>query len=304
MSGITDSAAAGTALATGHKTTNATISMDDKNEEKFESILERVKSYKATGLVTTTALWDATPAVFAAHAGKRSDAFEITSQMVEVTQPDVMLGGGAREFKGDGQHPNLIEKARELGYTVVRNREDLLAAGPLSVSRLFGLFAPGGLTFEAERDDDTTQPHLSEMAQTAIKVLDRDPRGFFLMIEGARIDHAGHRTDLDKLVHEMAEFNRTVEWVLAWAKDRGDTLVVITADHETGGIEVTKKDYQQGDLIQLKWTKSVVPGYAGHSSQRVPIYAQGPNAGAVKEEMDNTEVHCVIKQAFPPPPAP
>lgn len=305
IGGITDSAAAGTAIATGHKTSNGTISQGpDRDSPVYESVLESVKDIRATGLVTTTSLWDATPAVFAAHAPRRAQSRSIAQQMVEVTGPRVMMGGGAGAFTGDGMGPDLVEKARDMGYAVVTDREGLLALDTGSTDRVLGLFSSGPLTCEKEREPDCTEPHLSEMARAAIEVLSRDPRGFFLMIEGARIDHASHGLNVDRLVMEMAEFNRTVELALDWADSHPGTLVVITADHETGGMRVVKRDYEAGDKIKVIWTSAPLYIHANHSSQRVPIYGVGPNAGAIRTEMDNTEVYCVIRNALLAEPAP
>lgn len=298
---ITDSAASGTAFATGHKTRVGEVSVSPGPEFKpYQSVLEFVKDRKATGLVTTTMIWDATPAVFAAHAPKRSSSQDIAAQMIEKTGVDVMLGGGAAAFKGDSTHPDLIGKAPGLGYKVVTTAPELAAVELANTNKLLGLFANSTLDYEAERPADSTQPHLSEMAAVALDILDNDPRGFFLMIEGGRIDHAGHSVSIARMVGEMAEFDKTVDLVLDWAREHPDTLIVITADHETGGIEIIPGDYKKGDKIEVKWTTAVLGLHANHSSQQVPIYAIGPNSDALKPHMDNTEIYCVLKNAFAP----
>lgn len=302
MYGITDSAASGSAIATGHKTMTTIISMDHKKQKKYKTILEHVQDYKGTGLVTDTNLWDATPAAFASHSKSRSKAFDIARQMVS-HEVDVMLGGGADEFGGNDEVENQMERARGMGYKVVRTRDELKAVDPAATPKLLGLFRGGSLHFEVDRKENSSEPHLSEMAGKALEVLERDERGFFLMIEGARIDHAGHKVSMDKLLGQMKEFDKTVNKVLDWQEEHPDTLVIITSDHETGGIRVWPKGYRKGDKIKVWWTTALVPGYASHSSQRVPVYARGPNASAVKQRMDNTEIFCLMKNAFEGPPA-
>lgn len=296
---ITDSAASGTAMATGYKTSNGAISTTAAPiHDEVPNILDMIHDKKAIGVVTTTSVWDATPAAFVTHAPSRAQDTEIARQMIRETRPEVIMGGGANAFEGPPGSDDLVKEAASSGYAVVRTREELLALDAGSAERVLGLFAPSKLEFEIKRPEDTAEPHLSDMAKVALDVLDNDPRGFFIMIEGARIDHSSHETNVKKVAPEVAEFNKTIEMALAYADSHPGTLVVITADHETGGIVVRPKDYEKGDLVKIKWTKAVLPGIAGHSSQRVPIYATGPNADEVKERMDNTEVMCVIKNAF------
>jgi alkaline phosphatase len=216
---------------------------------------------------------------------------------------DVMLGGGADEFGGNDKHEDQMERAAKMGYKVVRTRDELKAVDPSETEKLLGIFRGGSLHFEVDWKEKFNEPHLSEMAEKALQILERDDRGFFLMIEGAHIDHAGHKTSMKKLVGQMKEFDKIVNMVLDWQESHPDTLVIITADHETGGIRVWPDDYKKGDKIKVWWTTSFVPGYAGHSAQRVPIYAIGPNADAVKTHMDNTEVFCLMKNAFEKPEA-
>lgn len=295
---ITDSAAAGTALATGHKTSNGTISQGPApGSKRLETIVEQVRDKKATGIVTTTHLWHATPAVFASHVKKRGQSYEIARQMVEESGVDVMMGGGSKVFLGSGKGPDLIALAMNRGYQVALSDLALKAVDTKKTTKLLGVFSKEAMTYETQRQADTYEPHLSEMTEAALEILGRDPRGFFLMIEGGRIDHASHVADVGKLLGEMAEFDKTINLVLAWAESHPDTLVIITADHETGGSEIVPGDYGPGDKVHIKWTSKIL-FIVPHSSQQVPIYGVGPNAGAIKSHMDNTEVYCVMKNAF------
>ncbi len=301
---VTDSAASATAMATGHKTSNGVISMkDDGSYEKVPNILDMVHDKKAVGVVTTTEVWDATPAAFVSHALSRNMDREIARQMTTESLPEVIMGGGRAAFEplplgGEKARFDSVAAAEGNGYKVVRTREELLGLDASSTTRLLGLFAHQKLRYEANRSPESYEPHLSEMSKAALDVLANDPRGFFLMIEGARIDHSSHRVDVDKLVGEVVEFDKTVNMVMEWMESHPDTLLIITADHECGGIEVQPGDYKKGDYIRVSWSSMVTIGYAYHSSQRVPIFAKGPNAGAIKEHMDDTEIMCVIKNAF------
>lgn len=300
---VTDSAASATAMATGHKTTNGAISMKDEGNglESVPNILDMFHDRKAVGVVTTTTVWDATPAAFVSHAQSRNMDREIARQMVMESMPEVILGGGRSAFEpmplGADKFDGLAEAGKR-GYTVVGTRDELAKVDTGSTNRLLGLFAGSKLKYEVNRPPSSDEPRLSEMAEAALGVLDNDPRGFFLMIEGARIDHSSHRVDVDKLAGEMAEFDKTVNMVMEWVGEHPDTLLIVTADHECGGIEVEPGDYKKGDKLDVNWSSKVTFMYAYHSSQRVPIYAKGPNAGAIGEHMDDTEIMCVIKNAF------
>lgn len=240
---ITDSACSATQLALGLRAPVEALGVDRTGEPR-PTVLEVAKKHgMATGLVSDTRLTHATPAAFAAHLATRSDENAIASQMLD-TAPDVMLSGGWRHFvpdtveggrRTDGR--DLLAEARDAGYAVVR---DVSALDATENSRLLGLFSPSGMMDAiAERRtrdaDDRTEPSLQRMAQVALDHLDDDPDGFFLMIEAGQVDWAGHGNDAGWLLHEMVRAEETIAAVVTWAEARGDTLVVVTADHETGG---------------------------------------------------------------------
>ena len=245
---VTDSAAAGTAMATGFKTNNGMISVtpDGKN---LKTILEAAREKgKATGLVTTTRITHATPAVFASHVGNRDDEDIIAAQMLN-TNVDVMLGGGKSFFlpKAAGgkrtDNRNLIDKAKKNGYTVVTTGDEL--AG-VSGGKVLGLFNNSHMNYEVDRDL-TKEPSLAAMTAKAISLLDKDNnkdkedkegknRGFYLMVEGGRIDHAAHANDPAGAVGDTLAFDAAVKVALDYAEKNRDTMVIVTADHETGGL--------------------------------------------------------------------
>lgn len=228
---VTDSAAAGTALATGVKTENRVISMVPVNGKLVSvmTLLELAQKLgKSTGLITTTRITHATPAVFASHVPDREMEAEIAEQLIE-HGVDVLMGGGLKYFPED-----LLEKAREAGYTIIFNKTQLLELE--DAKKVLGLFAESHIPYVLDRDE--TVPSLVDMVAKAIDILDDNPNGFFLMVEGGRIDHAAHSNDAPSVVAETKEFDEVVGLALNYALGRGDTLVIVVADHETGGLAV------------------------------------------------------------------
>ncbi|MBN8235366.1 alkaline phosphatase [Halobacillus kuroshimensis] len=241
---VTDSAAAGTAMATSVKTNNGTVGLDDDGNQ-VKTILEASEEKgKATGLVATSTITHATPAAFASHVESRDNQPEIAKQMLD-NDVDVMLGGGKGFFLpvsegGEQQDENLLEQAEEAGYTNVESRDDLMETDDIDVEegeKLLGLFADGPLKPEMEREN-TEQPSLSEMTERSIDILGKDKDGFFLMVEGSQIDWAGHDNDPTWALKDTAAFEQAVEKAIEFAEEDGNTLVVIAGDHETGGMTV------------------------------------------------------------------
>jgi len=259
---VTDSAASATQLATG-KFAGAEMLGLDKDGNAQENIIEKARRLgKATGLVSDTRITHATPAAFASHQTHRSQENNIPEDLL-ATEADVMLSGGLSywipeqasdkkslihqqlahitgnsvEIKSSRKDAkNLLNIAQQKGYTLAFNNEQLQQAK----GKTLGLFAGSGMQNgidEAQHRNDArhAQPTLSEMSAQALKILDRNERGFFLMIEAGQIDWASHRNDTGLLLHEMLRFNDTLNTVLDWSANRQDTLIIVTADHETGG---------------------------------------------------------------------
>jgi len=259
---VVDSACSASHLASGVDAPSEAIGIDvDGNH--VESVLEIAKKLgKATGLVSDTRLTHATPAAFASHQPHRSLENKIAEDML-AAGVDVMLSGGLRYWipqavnekgalyqqlmtqTGGGikikskrkDDKNLLNQAKQAGYAVVHTRDSLAKA---KGEQILGLFAYSGMQdgisySNSRHSEQRTMPSLKEMTQKALETLSKDPDGFFLMVEGGQIDWAGHNNDAATMLHEMLKFDETIQYVYEWVKDRQDTLVVVTADHETGG---------------------------------------------------------------------
>ncbi|WP_281646551.1 alkaline phosphatase [Parendozoicomonas sp. Alg238-R29] len=258
---VVDSASSASQLATGKPSPSEAIGLDQSGNPA-ETILEKAKKMgKATGLVSDTRLTHATPASFAAHQPHRSMENQIAEDML-ATGVDVMLSGGIRYWipksvneKGDTykqvvdltggsvkikskrkDEKNLLLDAQKAGYTLTFDRDQLAKADD---DKVLGLFAYSGMmdgiAYTKTKDSkDRTQPTLKEMTVKALDILSEDKDGFFLMVEGGQIDWAAHSNDAATMLHELLKFDEAVNAVYEWASNRDDTLVVVTADHETG----------------------------------------------------------------------
>jgi alkaline phosphatase len=232
---VTDSAASGTALATGHKSYNGAIGVD-ANEKPQQSVLEFAKSIgKSTGLVVTSQINHATPASYAAHVKQRKMYNVIADQYFDTRingehTVDVMMGGGVKYFKRDDR--DLTKAFKNDGYQYIDQYSQLAT---LNSDKVLGLFSDVGLPWAL----DDSQPHrLKAMTMAAIDRLDNNEEGFFMLIEGSQVDWGGHANDIAAAMTELDDLAVTIEWLKTYVKDNPDTLVVITADHSTGGFTI------------------------------------------------------------------
>jgi alkaline phosphatase len=236
---VTDSAAAGTALACGVHTRNGQIATDTTGAPVGTVLEAAERAGYRTGLVTTTSITHATPAAFSAHVIDRALQDEIALQQLG-QDIEVLLGGGMTHFlpagggggRLDGR--NLLEEAAAAGYSVVRDAEELEAADSLP---LVGIFDPSHVDYEIDRDEGS-EPSLAAMTRKAIDLLEDAPGGFFVMIEAGRIDHAAHGNDPAAHLHDLLAYDEAMRVALDFARRDGSTLVVATSDHETGGLTV------------------------------------------------------------------
>ncbi|MCB9848839.1 MAG: alkaline phosphatase [Phycisphaeraceae bacterium] len=286
---ITDSAASATAMASGRKVSNGVIGVAIPGDgHALPNLLDQAKqSGKLVGLVTTTELTHATPAAFGAHTPSRDRRGVIARGYLHHSRPDVMFGGGGAGLYADD--------ARQAGYTVVTDRDELLCALNAGAMPLCGLFGKGNMPYEHDDNiGDTavyeTLPHLHETAMAAVEALSADPDGFFLMVEGGRIDHAAHDHQLERIIDETIEFSRTVADLAEWARGRDDTLIIVTADHETGGMSLVYPG-ARGVYPVVRWSTW------GHTPVDVGIWATGQGAGLFEGTHDNADLPELINRA-------
>lgn len=284
---ITDSASGATALATGHKTNVGMVGVTSDSLAK-ETIFEAGKKKgMKTGIVVTSHITDATPACFVAHVPQRGMRNEIAAQIIH-SQLDVILGGGYEYFipqtvknsvREDDR--NLIQEAKKLGYQFVKDTTSFAA---IKSGSILGLFNNGGLT------TNPPEPSISDMTRKAIHLLNNSDSGFLLMVEGSQIDWRGHANDLEGIIKQTLLFDEAVKVGLEFAKEDKETLVLVTADHETGGITLTGDDRDTPFSFRVKW------GTGGHTAIPVPIYAFGPHAIEFTGVLDNTDIPKIISR--------
>jgi alkaline phosphatase len=236
---VTESAAAATQISCGVKVPALVVGMGSDGKTPCMTILEFVKTRgKTTGLVTTSGITDATPASFVAHVSHRSDEASVAVQEIAL-DVDVLMGGRKQfflpeTFPGSKRKDsrNLLEEAKAAGYTLVGTADEMRHAPD---GKILGLFSMSNMSFEIDRAQ-TKEPSLSEMTAKALQILSQGQKGFFVMIEGGRIDHAAHRNDAAATIKDMLAFDEAVGVALDFARQNPDTLLIVTADHETGGM--------------------------------------------------------------------
>jgi alkaline phosphatase len=279
----TDSAAGATAMATGEKTNNRFISMRP-DSTILRTLFELAKETgKSTGIVCTSSVTDATPASFVTHVPSRSDYRSIAEQYAKGAA-DIFIGGGVNYFSGvndsidkkGGTH-DITMRLSEGGYDVVYSLQEFKKSGS---KRIAGLISPADMPFiTAGRD-----PHyLADATAKAIEVLSENPKGFILLVEGSQIDDAGHNNDAKAVIDEVLDLDRAVTVALGYANRANNTLIVVTADHETGGMSI-----RGGDVTR----KEVASTFSstGHSGIMVPVFAYGPGSGSFSGVQQNTEL--------------
>jgi alkaline phosphatase len=314
---VTDSAAAASAWACGEKFVNDEICQHGDGRRHNLSLLElaQVEGW-ATGLVTTQTITNATPAAFGAHVVNRDCEAEVARQYVEVTRPDVLLGGGRSAFTQISPDPcgmsgNFLNEATASGYTYVKTSAELNAALAARSRRLLGLFKSAYLTPEIMRPSNSAEPHVRDMALAALDTLDRVNSQFFVMIEGGLIDLANHVEWLDAQVAETLAFDDAVGVVLGWInaseERRQHTLLIVIADHETGGFAVMGSEVAGAEPLgwfSSGWTFVMPPPAPGttvvarHTGTDTLIWSQGPGSAALGRAIDNTDVYEVVRAAL------
>ena len=277
---VTDSAASGTALSSGAKTNNTYIGVNPEGEA-LTSMAELASAKgMATGVVVTTYLQHATPAAFYAHCTSRHDMATITQQLV-TSDWDVAIGGGMEFFRElYGSEQQAEQAILDEGFVLVRSMEELAAqSGENEVMALIADKEVGA----------NSGSYLAEATSEALRLLDArsDDKGIFLMVEGSLIDGMGHANDAEAMQLEMEGFMQAVEVAVAYAERTPGTLVVVTADHETGGLSIVSND---ADFNLAEQGVKYLFSTQGHSASMVPIYLYGTGAENINGIMENSEL--------------
>ena len=286
---ITDSAAGATAFSTGYKSYNAAIGVDADSISR-ETILEiAARKGKSTGLIATSSITHATPASFYAHVPHRNLEEDIASQLPS-SPVDFFAGGGLQFFTQREDGANYLDTLASRGYVV--NPQKLERPGNLSLEHKYGyLLAPEGMPKMQEGRGD----FLPQATQLALDYLGQDKDGFFLMVEGSQIDWGGHDNDAEYVIQETLDFDKAIGVALDFAEKDGNTLVIVTADHETGGMSLSAaKVRMQSDYRHINPTFST----GGHSASLIPVYAYGPGSGFFMGIYQNNEIFGKMLRAF------
>ena len=280
---ITDSGSGGTSLATGYKTRYHAVGVDEDGN-KLKSLVDYAKEAgKSAGVAVTCRLWDATPCDFLSHNIDRDNEQELIAEIAN-SPVDYVFGGGAKFFTNRKDGRNIFKELEKKGYKVFTSRKDLE-----TISKEKGNSKVYCVPFEVDTPlPDERGDLLARASIAGMNLLDQNKNGFFMMVEGSQLDDYGHFNQLDMLMKETLDFDQTFGSIIKWAAEDGETLVVVTADHETGGMTVLGGDYKEGRVEVNFSTKN-------HSGTMVPVYAFGPGSENFSGFMDNTDICWKIK---------
>ena len=270
---ITDSAAAATAIACGEKTDNGMLGQRPDGSPLKSMLKYAADNELSTGIVVTCELIHATPAAFVAQVDKRNKSEDI-AQFFARSKINVCIGGGRRFFENRADNKNLTDSMKTKEFRVAYTMDEVKAT---QQGYLLGLLADVALESYPDRGE-----MLPESVNTAINILNQNKKGFFLMVEGSQIDWGAHGNEQNRVVNEVLDFDRAVKIAFDFAERDGQTLVIVTADHETGGMGIANGNFQTGELTTTFFTK-------GHTGVPVPVYAFGPGAKKFTGIFENTE---------------
>ena len=276
---VCDSGSGGTALATGQKTCYHAVGTDPQGNP-LTTLCDLAKAKgKSAGIAVTCRLWDATPCDFSCHNLDRDKEQELIGDY-PTSGLDYAFGGGAKYFTNRADGRDIFKELEANGYHVSRTWDDLAAW-------------KSGKVFAVPYDVDTPLPDergdlLARASLKGIELLNQNRNGFFMMVEGSQLDDYGHFNQLDLLMKETLDFDQTIGKMMKWAAQDGETLVVVTADHETGGLTLVDGNKDEGKVTCCFSTKS-------HSGVMVPVYAFGPGSEQFSGIMENTDIFKKIK---------
>ena len=278
---VTDSGSGGTSLATGVKTVYHAVGVDPEGKP-LTSLVDVAKELgKDAGMAVTCRLWDATPCDFCCHNIDRDKEEELVGDY-PTSGVDFVFGGGAQKFTNRKDGRDIFKELQKKDYHVSRTLDDFFAYD--KNSRIFAVPYDKDTPLPDERGD-----LLARASMKGISLMNQNKNGFFMMIEGSQLDDYGHFNQLDLLMKETLDFDQTVGEVMKWAAKDGETLVVVTADHETGGLTLVNGNKDEGRVECCFSTKD-------HSGAMVPVYAFGPGAENFTGIFENTDVFKKIKK--------
>lgn len=271
----TDSGAGGTAISSGYKTNNYSIGID-KDGKPHNTILEIAENNGlSTGIVVTSSVTHATPASFVAHVNSRYSEEAIAEQYIN-KKIDIIIGGGRKFFENRSDSLNLIDSLQLNNYFVAK-----------SLSSIDTLTSNNIACFAANNSMDSYKKgrgnFLPDATRIALNKLNKNAKGFFIMIEGSQIDWGGHDNDIEMVTTEVIDFDRAVGVAFDFADKNPGTLVIVTADHETGGLSLADGDFTSGDVYVRFGSKE-------HTGVMVPVYAYGAGAELFSGIYENTEI--------------
>ena len=286
---VTDSAASATAISTGVKTYNGSVGMNKDSLPQPTIMEEAIERGFSTGIVVTSTITHATPGSFYAHQPLRVMHEQIAEDFVE-TPINFVVAGGKKYFDRRDDEQNLIKELLLRNYQVSSFLDVALSEVPVSVRRNFFYFTADREPLPVTQGRDYL-PYACRLATNYLSRHSNDKQeGFFLLIEGSQIDWAGHANEGELVINEILDFERAINKVFAFAKRNQETLVLVTADHETGGFAL-QSGSEMGN-IQTEFTSN------GHTASMVPIFAYGPGAELFRGVYENTEIYHKMRQAL------
>lgn len=279
---ITDSAAGGTAMATGSKTNNRHVGVDDTGKilVPITEVLKQ-KGY-GTAVISNGDITDATPAAFYGHQPERSMSEAIAADFMN-SNVDILVGGGTKAFKNRKDNRDLLEELAQKKYKVSESFTDI---DRMNSTKVVIIDDEAAKSKKAGRGDFLTNSLLK-----SVELLSQDEMSFFVMIEGAQIDWGGHQNDLEYVVREVLDFDQAVGAAMKYVDENEETLLIITADHETGGLSLLGGDIENGYVHGNFSTTD-------HTAVMVPVFSYGPGAELFKGVYQNTDIYNKILEVL------
>lgn len=285
---VTDSAASATALAGGVKTRNGMVGMDPDKKPVESVLIDAQKRGQAVGLVATVTITHATPAGFYGHQPMRKMEEEIALDLL-VVKPDVFVGGGMVFFNQRKDGRDLTKELASAGYQVVTTLSELQN---VQGGKVAGLLAEKKLPKKVKEEGAERGDMLPVSVERSIQILNQNPKGFFLMVEGSQIDHGAHSNNAEWMVAETLDFDEAIKKAFDFAKADGNTLVIVTADHETGGVTLPSN---KENKVEITYSTK------GHTGVMVPVFAYGPGSEKFSGVYENTDIPRKIRELFANP---